>query len=206
MAVIDRLGPERPRLVDIYRTRGADDTRANLKVFSLGESVPLSERVPLLEGLGFRVINERTYRVGSEAAGSRMVWLHDMTLERAAGGPIDIGGHRSADRGGAHGALPWAHGIRPAECADPRGRACLARGGDAAHALALRPADPRALRTGLHRRDAQEARRRGAALVGLFHARFRPDLAGDRARAEAEASEAIEAQLARSRASTRTGS
>ena len=36
-------------------------TRVNLKVFSRGAPLPLSERVPLLENLGFRVVNERTY-------------------------------------------------------------------------------------------------------------------------------------------------
>ena len=61
----------------------------NLKVFSRGAALPLSERVPLLENLGFRVVNERTYRVAFDASTDR-VWLHDMTLERAAGGAIEI--------------------------------------------------------------------------------------------------------------------
>ena len=68
------------------------DTRVNLKVFSRGASLPLSERVPLLENLGFKVVNERTYRVdppGGEDSGR--IWLHDMALERAAGGALDIG-------------------------------------------------------------------------------------------------------------------
>jgi NAD-specific glutamate dehydrogenase len=41
-------------------------------VFSRGTGLPLSERVPLLENLGFRVGNERTYRVGAPGSlGSR---------------------------------------------------------------------------------------------------------------------------------------
>ncbi|MGL4636091.1 MAG: NAD-glutamate dehydrogenase [Beijerinckiaceae bacterium] len=91
MTLIDRLGPDRKRLVNFYRRRSEEMHRANLKVFSLGEAVTLSERVPLLEGLGFRVVNERTYRIvppGAEEA--NRVWLHDMTLERTAGGAIDI--------------------------------------------------------------------------------------------------------------------
>jgi glutamate dehydrogenase len=88
---LERLSEERPRAVDLYRREGDPDTRVNLKVFSRGISLPLSERVPLLENLGFRVVNERTYRV--RPAGSREaegVWLHDMTLERASGGALDI--------------------------------------------------------------------------------------------------------------------
>ncbi len=46
--------------------------------------------MPLLEGLGFRVIDERTYSVTATGTGGGTIWLHDMTLERAAGGPIDI--------------------------------------------------------------------------------------------------------------------
>lgn len=88
---IERLSPERPRAVDLYRREGDAKTRVNLKVFSLGISLPLSERVPLLENLGFRVVNERTYRVTptGSAEGNR-VWLHDMALERASGGELDI--------------------------------------------------------------------------------------------------------------------
>jgi glutamate dehydrogenase len=91
MALIDRLGPDRRRLVNFYRRRSEEPQRANLKVFSLGEAVSLSERVPLLEGLGFKVVNERTYRIippGATQGGG--IWLHDMTLERAAGGALDI--------------------------------------------------------------------------------------------------------------------
>jgi glutamate dehydrogenase len=88
---LERLSDERPRAVDLYRREGDPLTRVNLKVFSRGTSIPLSERVPLLENLGFRVVNERTYRV--TPAGLREeqgVWLHDMTLERASGGNLDI--------------------------------------------------------------------------------------------------------------------
>ncbi len=89
MEIIDRLTPERPRLVNLYRRAGDDASRAALKVFSHGAAVTLSERVPLLEGLGFRVVSERTYRL-AQGESSAIVWLHDMVLERAAGGPIDI--------------------------------------------------------------------------------------------------------------------
>nr|WP_244645130.1 NAD-glutamate dehydrogenase [Salinarimonas ramus] len=89
--ITERISAERPRAVDLYRREGDPETRINLKVFSRGAGLPLSERVPLLENLGFHVVNERTYRV--VPAGSRedeRVWLHDMTLTRAAGGPITI--------------------------------------------------------------------------------------------------------------------
>ncbi|MCG6121866.1 MAG: NAD-glutamate dehydrogenase [Microvirga sp.] len=88
---LERLSADRPRAVDLYRREGDPTTRVSLKVFSRGVSLPLSERVPLLENLGFRVVNERTYRI--VAAGvpeDGRVWLHDMALERAAGGELEI--------------------------------------------------------------------------------------------------------------------
>jgi glutamate dehydrogenase len=44
----------------------------------------------MLENMGFRVVNERTFNItpqqnGGGSADGR-VWLHDMTLERADGG------------------------------------------------------------------------------------------------------------------------
>ena len=91
IARIERLTADRPRSVDFYRRDGEAATRASLKVFARGAPSPLSQRVPLLEDLGFTVINERTYRVepsGSDESGR--VWLHDMTLERKSGGGIEI--------------------------------------------------------------------------------------------------------------------
>ncbi|MCB8819064.1 NAD-glutamate dehydrogenase [Microvirga rosea] len=91
IAILEQLSEARPRAVDLYRREGDEETRVHLKVFSRATALPLSERVPLLENLGFRVVNERTYRViASGVSGMDRVWLHDMTLERASGGPIAI--------------------------------------------------------------------------------------------------------------------
>ena len=89
IGLLERVTAERPRAVDLYRREGDEATRTNLKVFSRAAAMPLSDRVPLLENLGFRVVNERTYRV---LADGERIWLHDMVLERAAGGAIDVDG------------------------------------------------------------------------------------------------------------------
>ncbi|WP_100959297.1 NAD-glutamate dehydrogenase [Bosea sp. FBZP-16] len=92
--MLQKLSAERSRAVNLYRRDGDGPTRANLKLFSRGAAISLSERVPMLENMGFRVVNERTFNItpqqnGGAGADSR-VWLHDMTLERASGGEIDI--------------------------------------------------------------------------------------------------------------------
>ncbi|PZU86560.1 MAG: NAD-glutamate dehydrogenase [Chelatococcus sp.] len=94
--VLQRLSGEHGRAVNLYRREGDPATRANLKVFSRGESIPLSARVPVLENMGFRVVNERTYSIlphppaGQEGGREGRVWLHDMALERADDGDIDV--------------------------------------------------------------------------------------------------------------------
>ncbi len=88
MRVFEALTPERPLGVDFYRQGGTDSTRAGLKVFSQGRPISLSERVPVLENMGFRVVDERTYHV--RAADKPEVWFHDMELESASGQPIDL--------------------------------------------------------------------------------------------------------------------
>ncbi|MCA1951891.1 MAG: NAD-glutamate dehydrogenase, partial [Hyphomicrobiales bacterium] len=90
IVLLETLGPEKPLAFNIYRKAGDEPTRANLKVFSHARAIPLSRRVPVLENLGFTVINERTYRIQPGDEGAARLWLHDMTLERQKGGEIDI--------------------------------------------------------------------------------------------------------------------
>ena len=90
IAVIERLDDEMPTAVNLYRKRGEHGGRASLKVFAHGQPIPLSRRVPMLENLGFTVDNERTYKVEPRGGRERRAFLHDMSLERARGGSIDI--------------------------------------------------------------------------------------------------------------------
>ncbi len=64
--------------------------RAGLKVWNCDSPIPLSERVPVLENMGFRVVDERTYRIAAAGPPEACVWLHDMMLERADGAAIDL--------------------------------------------------------------------------------------------------------------------
>lgn len=73
--------------IEFYPPRarhGHSDASAALSVLHLNKPVPLSHRVPILEHMGFRVINERTYAIEPEGDVSR-VWVHDIALERADG-------------------------------------------------------------------------------------------------------------------------
>jgi glutamate dehydrogenase len=92
IVVLQRLASPRGRAVRVERREGTQaDNRVNLMVYARGTALPLSDRVPVLENMGFRVANERTYRVTTPgAAEDETIWLHDMALERAAPGPVDV--------------------------------------------------------------------------------------------------------------------
>ena len=44
----------------------------------------------MLENMGFRVVDERTYHHVAADAAEPGTWLHDMMLERADGGAVDL--------------------------------------------------------------------------------------------------------------------
>ncbi len=87
--LIETLSPERPLGVDFHRLREDREFCAGLKVLSLGRPIPLSERVPVLENMGFKVVDERTFEI-VRAGHDANVWLHDMVLEHAEGRPVDL--------------------------------------------------------------------------------------------------------------------
>ncbi len=86
--VLEALTAEHPVGVEFYRSFGAEPMSAGLKVFSHSRPIALSERVPVLENMGFRVVDERTYHIEPQDAAD--VWFHDMTLESALGQPFDL--------------------------------------------------------------------------------------------------------------------
>src|SRR4029077_196948 len=85
---LENLTAQRPLNVEFYRPQGAAPARLGLKVFSQSRPISLSERVPVLENMGFRVVDERTYHI--QPADAAEVWFHDMELERAFGQAIDF--------------------------------------------------------------------------------------------------------------------
>ncbi|KKC31458.1 NAD-glutamate dehydrogenase [Devosia psychrophila] len=65
------------------RTRTGADGSLGLKFYHRESAIPLSDRVPMLEAFGFRVIDERTYTIVPRDGVER--YLHDMVLEPAEG-------------------------------------------------------------------------------------------------------------------------
>ena len=68
-----------------FRRPAMPETRAVMSFHHLGDPIPLSRRVPLLENLGFSVVNERTYCVAREAGPAALPPRHDAGAGRRRG-------------------------------------------------------------------------------------------------------------------------
>ncbi|MGH0241656.1 NAD-glutamate dehydrogenase [Sinorhizobium meliloti] len=93
---VEGLSSERQLSVGFYECSPAGSETIGLKIWSFNRPIPLSERVPILENMGFRVINESAFRISPEPADGPGAWLHDMLLERSDGKRIDITEGKSA--------------------------------------------------------------------------------------------------------------
>nr|WP_246662968.1 NAD-glutamate dehydrogenase [Pseudolabrys sp. FHR47] len=85
---IETLSEDRPLAVDFRHRDEHEQENVSLKVWSLGRPLPLSERVPVLENMGFKVVDERTYQISP--ANAEKLWFHDMLLTRGDGTGIDL--------------------------------------------------------------------------------------------------------------------
>jgi glutamate dehydrogenase len=91
LRVFESVSADRPLAVE-FRSHDGDggEGGAALKVWSFARPIPLSERVPVLENMGFRVVDEQTYHVTLAGAGAPEFWLHDMVLRHSRSELVDI--------------------------------------------------------------------------------------------------------------------
>ncbi|MCK5748452.1 MAG: NAD-glutamate dehydrogenase, partial [Oricola sp.] len=87
---IARLSATSPIDVDFFRPTGKSHKEAGLRIYHYGSPVALSERVPLLENMGFRVISELTYAIDVSEKLGNIVWLHEMQIESQSGKSISL--------------------------------------------------------------------------------------------------------------------
>ena len=86
--LVDRL-VQGEKIAIAFRARAGKGTpHITLNLAHPGTPTPLSARVPILENMGFEVINERTYAL--TLPGRALTFLHEMTLARRDGAMDDI--------------------------------------------------------------------------------------------------------------------
>ncbi len=82
-----RVYPRALRL-NLYRPPGQKQKRVHLKIVKLGDPVPISDVLPMLENFGLRVISERPYALSWPEGGA--AWIQDFELEQREGLIVDI--------------------------------------------------------------------------------------------------------------------
>src|SRR5579883_1537084 len=90
IADLERLRESREaRRLSLHRPREQKPARMHLKIVRLGDPVPISDLLPILENFGLRVIAERPYELAWPEGGA--AWIQDFELEHRDGLAIDIG-------------------------------------------------------------------------------------------------------------------
>ncbi|MGI9413572.1 MAG: NAD-glutamate dehydrogenase, partial [Hyphomicrobiales bacterium] len=88
---IEGLTAEGDLGIDFYRGPNDAETRLRLKIYHMGEPIALSDRLPILENMGLRAIDERSYKVSCAGDGEvAIVWIHEIALEAAEGEGIKL--------------------------------------------------------------------------------------------------------------------
>ena len=89
IARMERLDTTAALDVDFYRNAGDADNVVRLKLYHAGGPIALSDRLPILENMGLKAINERSYLV-NRAADDAEIWIHDISMQTADGLGVDL--------------------------------------------------------------------------------------------------------------------
>ena len=76
--------------LELFRGRHEDARMLHLKLFSPATQVPLSDVLPMLENLGFKVIDEMPFLVNQVGGDDPDVWIRDFTLSTDFTETVDI--------------------------------------------------------------------------------------------------------------------
>ncbi len=72
----------------LYRMIEEGDQKLRLRIYHSGDSLPLSDILPILENLGLRVVSERPY--GVRAADGKRYWIQEFSLIYSLANDIDL--------------------------------------------------------------------------------------------------------------------
>ncbi len=70
---------------------GSSEGRLNFRLYHLNTPIALTDRLPILQNMGFRAINERSFEINRKAGdASERVWLHEIFMDNESGGPVNF--------------------------------------------------------------------------------------------------------------------
>ncbi len=190
---IETLSAGNALAVNLAQPLEAGPGELTFKLYHLAAPVPLSDCLPVLEHMGFRVIEENPFQIARNH-GATSAWIHEFRLEKRDGAAIDLG--RAKDKFETAFERIW-HGAAED---DRFNRLVLEADLDWREVWILRAyckylRQIGALFSQAYMEDALFANGAIAALlIRLFHARFDP--ANDESRAERAAAVAREVEAA----------
>jgi glutamate dehydrogenase len=78
--------------IHVYQAPGAVGGTVHIKIYNLGAPLPLSDVMPVLEHMGFKVIGEEPFHITprGSSGGRGPVWMHDFDMTVASAQSIDI--------------------------------------------------------------------------------------------------------------------
>ena len=76
--------------MNLYRPLESAPSELKLKLYSAGAQLPLSDVLPMLEHMGFKVIERTPPTRCSRATSERAVWIHDFGMITADGREIEV--------------------------------------------------------------------------------------------------------------------
>ncbi len=104
VADVDRietmLAENRPLGMNLYRPVEVAEDQVRFKIYRAERALSLSDILPMLENMGFRVLGEVPFEIriredalagANGGAGRRSVWVHDFEMTAADGSTIDVG-------------------------------------------------------------------------------------------------------------------
>jgi glutamate dehydrogenase len=169
----------------LHRPPEQKPQRVHLRILRLGDPVPISDVLPMLENFGLQVISERPYPLSWPEGGA--AWIQDFELEYRDGHTIDIVHVEANFRAGF--AAAWSGSIEN----DGFNRLLLAADLDPRQIVVLRAFCRYLLQTGVPFSQAYMERALAAnaaiarLVVRLFETCFDPALAGGRRRTRSAA-------------------
>jgi len=178
--------------LNLHRPPQQSPERLHLKIVKLGEPVPISDLLPMLENFGLRVISERPYELAWPEGGA--AWIQDFEVEHRDRLPIDI--QKVAVLFKEAFLATWRGDVEN----DGFNRLLLVAGLAAREIVVLRAYCRYLLQTGVPFSQAYMERALSANaaiarnLIRLFERRFNPDAVGPARGAERDA-EKLVAQL-----------
>jgi len=181
---MEALTETAPLGMKFYRRLEDADSAVRFKLFRLGEAVPLSDCLPVLENMGFRILEEHPFEI---SRGDEEIWMHDFFMQSTDGSDINLS--RMRERLEETFSAVWSGEADD----DPLNRLVLLVGLSARETVLLRAFSRflRQTRIPYSVEYMEDALADNAvitrALVALFHALFDPTNGNDPETREAEA-------------------